>query len=73
MTLWLSKELDLMKLRRRQLGEQIGLRYQGLNRGVLLWETTIELGFKLFLYAILTAVWCPLGALVEKEINPSVP
>jgi hypothetical protein len=69
MTLWLRREIDLLKLRRRHLSEKIALRYKGLRYGTAIWETTIELGLKLVSYVCLTCLWWLLGIWVDMYLS----
>lgn len=52
LSLWTKHRLEMLRLRRRQLGEQISLRYAGLRDGIIIWETTVELGLKALLYLV---------------------
>jgi hypothetical protein len=65
MVLLLRKEIDLLKLRRRHLTEQIALRYEGLRNNIVVWETTVELGLKVVLYLALSCLWWTCGVWIE--------
>jgi hypothetical protein len=65
MVLWLRKEIDFLKLRRRHVAEQFSLRYEGLKNGVVVWETTVNLGIKAAQYTVLTVLWWLFGALAD--------
>jgi hypothetical protein len=65
MVLWLRKEIDFLKLRRRHMAEQFSLRYEGLKNGVVVWETTANLCIKAALYTVLTVFWWLFGALAD--------
>ena len=69
MLIWLRKKTDILKLRRRHLAQQIALRYQGLNNGVVIWETTVELVFKVALYVALTGLWWTWGCFVDMYLS----
>ena len=69
MLLRMRKEIDKLKLRRRHLAQQIVLRYQGLNHGVVIWETTLELVFKVALYVALTGLWWTWGCFVDMYLS----